>query len=73
MKKIATLLVLSLLLFIIFYSYLTSPALGHPLGWQLFPLILLGVGSFWSLSEALCTFMYLYLEPFLKKRFSKWA
>ena len=73
MKKIVFLGVLSVVLFVIFYLYLTSPALGDPLGWRFIPLVLLGVGASWSLTEALYTVANLYVEPFLKKRFSKWA
>ena len=72
MKKIVFLGVLSVVLFAIFYLYLTSPALGDPLGWRFIPLILLGVGASWSLTEALYMVADL-VEPFLKKRFSKWA
>ena len=73
MKKIVFLGILSVVLFAIFYLYLTSPALGDPLGWRFLPLILLGVGASWSLTEALCTVSNLYVEPFLKKWFPKWA
>ena len=73
MKKVAFLCVLSIVLFAIFYLYLTSPALSDPLGWRFIPIILLGVGASWSLNEALYTFLRFYMEPFLKKRFPKWA
>ena len=62
MKKIVFLCALSLALFAAFYLYLTSPALSHPLGWQLLPLTALGVGASWALVEALYTVINRYVE-----------
>ena len=73
MRKIVFLMILGVILFVIFFSYLISLTPIHPLGWQLLPLAIFGVGGFWAFSEALCTFLDLYLKPFLKKRFPKWA
>lgn len=75
MKKILSLLVLSLVMFVAFYLYLTtSPAVlvrFSKAGFLL--LIILGVGAFRALTEALFIAFDLYLKPFLQKRFPKWA
>jgi len=74
MKKIVMLLALSGILFIVFYLYLISPVvLVRFSKLEFLLLIVLGVGAFWSLSEALYTALDLYLKPFLKKRFPEWA
>jgi hypothetical protein len=53
MKKIAFLCVLSIVLFAIFYLWLTSFTLERSLGWQFLPIVAIGAGAFWSLVEAI--------------------
>ena len=61
MKKIVFLCVLSVVLFVVFYLYLTS---GHSLGgWQFLLLAALGTGGAWALFEAL------YAVMRMRKRF----